>query len=173
MFRSLGGYASARRVSHKPCLRQAHCFMQGPLRFLHLGFADLDGVGGNFPFFVALFLLFMFFPFALVPFPNAPVLLEPHVHRTKLARRMSWNLLHDECSKLSPVRFVDLYLVGFQKSRQVPTKCLTLTCSEMSRTLLLSESWRKGEWKRSICIKLSELTFQFATNLRQFCARFL
>ena len=33
-FRSLRGHASARRVSHKPCFRQAHCFMRGPLRFL-------------------------------------------------------------------------------------------------------------------------------------------
>ena len=34
MFQGLGGQASARRVSHKLCFRQAHCFMQGPLRFL-------------------------------------------------------------------------------------------------------------------------------------------
>ena len=34
VFQSLGGHASARRVSHKPCFRQAHCFVQGPLRFL-------------------------------------------------------------------------------------------------------------------------------------------
>ena len=34
MFQSLGGHASARRVSHEPCFRQAHCFVQGPLRFL-------------------------------------------------------------------------------------------------------------------------------------------
>ena len=34
VFRSLGGHASARRVSHEPCFRQAHCFVQGSLRFL-------------------------------------------------------------------------------------------------------------------------------------------
>ena len=34
VLRSLGGHASARRVSHKPCFRQVHCFVQGPLRFL-------------------------------------------------------------------------------------------------------------------------------------------
>ena len=33
-FQSLGGHASTRRVSHEPCFRQAHCFVQGPLRFL-------------------------------------------------------------------------------------------------------------------------------------------
>ena len=33
-FQSSGGHASARRVSHKPCFCQAHCFMQAPLRFL-------------------------------------------------------------------------------------------------------------------------------------------
>ena len=33
VFQSLGGHASARRVSHEPCFRQAHCFVQGPLRF--------------------------------------------------------------------------------------------------------------------------------------------
>ena len=27
-------HASARRVSHKPCFRQAHCFVQGLLRFI-------------------------------------------------------------------------------------------------------------------------------------------
>ena len=32
MFQSLGGHASARRVSHKPCFRQALCFVRGPLR---------------------------------------------------------------------------------------------------------------------------------------------
>ena len=31
---SLGGHASAKRVSHELCFRQAHCFVQGPLRFL-------------------------------------------------------------------------------------------------------------------------------------------
>ena len=34
MFQSLGKHASARRVLHKPCFRQAHCFIQKPLRFL-------------------------------------------------------------------------------------------------------------------------------------------
>ena len=34
VFWSLGGHASARRVSHGPCFRQAHCFVQWPLRFL-------------------------------------------------------------------------------------------------------------------------------------------
>ena len=34
VFQSLGGHASAKRVSHKPCFRQAHCFRKGPLRFL-------------------------------------------------------------------------------------------------------------------------------------------
>ena len=34
VFRNLGRHASARRMSHKPCFRQAHRFMQGPLRFL-------------------------------------------------------------------------------------------------------------------------------------------
>ena len=34
VFRSLGGHTSARRVSHQPCCRQAHCLMQAPLRFL-------------------------------------------------------------------------------------------------------------------------------------------
>ena len=34
IFRSLGGHASARRVSHELCFCQAHCFVQGPLRFL-------------------------------------------------------------------------------------------------------------------------------------------
>ena len=34
-FQSLGGHASARRVSHEPCFRQTKCFVQGPLRFLH------------------------------------------------------------------------------------------------------------------------------------------
>ena len=34
MFQTLGGHACARRVSHEPCFRQAHCFVQGPLRFL-------------------------------------------------------------------------------------------------------------------------------------------
>ena len=34
IFQSSGGHASARRVSHEPCFRQAHCFVQGPLRFL-------------------------------------------------------------------------------------------------------------------------------------------
>ena len=34
MFHSLGGHASARRVSHKLCFCLAHCFMQGCLRFL-------------------------------------------------------------------------------------------------------------------------------------------
>ena len=34
VFRSFGGHASARRVSLEPCFRQAHCFVQGPLRFL-------------------------------------------------------------------------------------------------------------------------------------------
>ena len=33
VFQRLGGHASARRVSHEPCFRQAHCFVQGPLRF--------------------------------------------------------------------------------------------------------------------------------------------
>ena len=33
VFQSLGGHASARRVSHEPCFCQAHCFVQGPLRF--------------------------------------------------------------------------------------------------------------------------------------------
>ena len=33
VFQSLGGHASARRVSHKPCFRQAHCFTQAPLQF--------------------------------------------------------------------------------------------------------------------------------------------
>ena len=36
VFQNLGGHASARRVSHEPCFRQAHCFVQGPLRFLPL-----------------------------------------------------------------------------------------------------------------------------------------
>ena len=31
---SLAGHASARRVPREPCFRQAHCFVQGPLRFL-------------------------------------------------------------------------------------------------------------------------------------------
>ena len=47
--------ASARRVSHEPCFAQAHCFVQGPLRFLpvppeshmrplpHLGVSDNCG----------------------------------------------------------------------------------------------------------------------------------
>ena len=35
-FQSLGGHASARRVLHEPCFRQAHCFVQGPLRFISL-----------------------------------------------------------------------------------------------------------------------------------------
>ena len=34
VFESLEGHAAARRVLHKPCFSQAHCFMQGPLRFL-------------------------------------------------------------------------------------------------------------------------------------------
>ena len=34
VFQSLGGHASARRVSHEPCFCQAHCFVQGRLRFL-------------------------------------------------------------------------------------------------------------------------------------------
>ena len=34
VFQSLGGHASASRVSHEPCFCQAHCFVQGPLRFL-------------------------------------------------------------------------------------------------------------------------------------------
>ena len=34
VFQSLAGQASARRVSHKPCFRQAHCFVQGLWRFL-------------------------------------------------------------------------------------------------------------------------------------------
>ena len=29
VFQSLGGHASVRHVSHKPCFRQAHCFMHG------------------------------------------------------------------------------------------------------------------------------------------------
>ena len=33
VFQSLGGHASARRMWHEPCSCQAHCFMQGPLRF--------------------------------------------------------------------------------------------------------------------------------------------
>ena len=33
VFQSLGGHASAGRVSHEPCFRQAHCFVQGPLHF--------------------------------------------------------------------------------------------------------------------------------------------
>ena len=33
VFQSLGGQASARRVSHEPCFRQAHCFVRGLLRF--------------------------------------------------------------------------------------------------------------------------------------------
>ena len=33
VFQSLGGHASARRVSHNSCFRQAHCFMQWRLRF--------------------------------------------------------------------------------------------------------------------------------------------
>ena len=33
VFRSLGGHASARRVSQEPCFRQAHCFVRGLLRF--------------------------------------------------------------------------------------------------------------------------------------------
>ena len=36
LFQSLGGHASSRRMSHKPCFRQAHCFMQRPLRFLRV-----------------------------------------------------------------------------------------------------------------------------------------
>ena len=34
VFQSLGGHASARRLSRDPCFCQAHCFVQGPLRFL-------------------------------------------------------------------------------------------------------------------------------------------
>ena len=34
VFQSLGGRASTKRVSHEPCFRQGHCFVQGPLRFL-------------------------------------------------------------------------------------------------------------------------------------------
>ena len=34
VFLSLEGHASARRVSHAPCFRQTHCFVQAPLRFL-------------------------------------------------------------------------------------------------------------------------------------------
>ena len=36
LFESLGGRPSAKRVSHEPCFRQAHCFVQEPLRFLHV-----------------------------------------------------------------------------------------------------------------------------------------
>ena len=32
-FRVWEGMLPARRVSHEPCFRQAHCFVQGPLRF--------------------------------------------------------------------------------------------------------------------------------------------
>ena len=64
VFQSLGGRASARRVSNEPCFRQAHCFMWGRLRFLsvlpkthvcplpHVGFLDtwgLDPKWGRFP----------------------------------------------------------------------------------------------------------------------------
>ena len=34
MSQSFGVHASGRRVSHRPCVRQAHCFLQGPLLFL-------------------------------------------------------------------------------------------------------------------------------------------
>ena len=34
VYQSLEGHTSARHVWHKPCFRQAHRFMQGPLRFL-------------------------------------------------------------------------------------------------------------------------------------------
>ena len=34
VFQSLWGHASARHVSPEPCFCQAHCFVQGPLRFL-------------------------------------------------------------------------------------------------------------------------------------------
>ena len=34
VFQSLGGHAAAKRVSPEPCFRQAHCFVQRPLRFL-------------------------------------------------------------------------------------------------------------------------------------------
>ena len=34
MFQSLGGHASARRMSHEPCFCQADCFVQGPFAFL-------------------------------------------------------------------------------------------------------------------------------------------
>ena len=34
VFQSLGGNASAWRASHEPRFRQAHCFVQGRLRFL-------------------------------------------------------------------------------------------------------------------------------------------
>ena len=34
VLQNLGGHASTRCVSHEPCFRQAHCFVQGRLRFL-------------------------------------------------------------------------------------------------------------------------------------------
>ena len=34
VFQSLGGHASARRVSHEPCFRETKCLVQGPVRFL-------------------------------------------------------------------------------------------------------------------------------------------
>ena len=59
VFQTLGGHASARRMSHKPCFRQAHCFTQAPLRFLPVPLnptracsqigSGLDGPSANAP----------------------------------------------------------------------------------------------------------------------------
>ena len=70
VFRSFGGHASARRVSLEPCFRQAHCFVQGPLRFLpvppnptcarsHIWGLPKSASGGGTDIFAALRTLFL------------------------------------------------------------------------------------------------------------------